>query len=200
MQMALVFRADLDAMTRAKSEVQAAHAAEDLVFSLMETNPDLMRRYRSGPRTKVSLEVDTEAALYGIRDKALRRGVPHVIVQDAGKTIFPEPTVTCIILGPMSKTDSNALTRGTRMRDQNVLPEIDGVGIRVGGALVAWFTDMEHAEEWASENHFGQWLAHPCSMPNRPPFTPAQIALAKKEAEKLYGLLGKMKPGRQLEE
>lgn len=197
--MALIFRADLDEMTRAKSEVQAGHAAEDLVFQIMTTDPDLMHRYRAGPRTKISVEVDSEAALYAIRDKAVRRGVPFVIVQDAGKTIFPEPTVTCMILGPMSKTNSNALTRGTRMRDRE--GEIDGVGIRVGGALVAWFRDMEAAEEWASENHFGQWLAHPCKMPNKPPFTPAQIAQAKAEAEKLYPLLrDKFGPSRLLED
>jgi hypothetical protein len=79
----------------------------------------------------------------------------------------------------------------TQTADTSTPPaELPGVGIRVGGQLVAWFADPEMAEAWASENFFGQWLAHPCSMPNRPPFTPEQLAEARREAEKLYHLLG----------
>lgn len=66
--------------------------------------------------------------------------------------------------------------------------ELPGVGIRVGGALVAWFaeSEAEAAEAWAREHHFGKWLAHPCTMPNRPPFTPEQIAAAEQEGERLF--------------
>jgi hypothetical protein len=64
--------------------------------------------------------------------------------------------------------------------------ELPGVGIRVGGALVAWFAEAGAAEEWAREHHFGRWLAHPCSMPNRPPFTAEQIAAAEREGEALF--------------
>lgn len=77
---------------------------------------------------------------------------------------------------------------------ENVEPaapaELEGIGIRVQGQLVAWFADPEMAEEWARENFFGQWLAHPCSMPNRPPFTRAQIEAAEREAEELSKKLG----------
>jgi len=68
--------------------------------------------------------------------------------------------------------------------------ELDGIGIRVGGALVAWFLEPAAAEEWARENHFGQWLAHPCKMPNRPPFTPEQIAQAEREGALLAAHFG----------
>lgn len=75
--------------------------------------------------------------------------------------------------------------------------ELPGVGIRVDGALVAWFADPEAAGEWATENHFGNWLAHPCTMPNRPPFTPAQIAEAEREGALLWA---KLQPGRLAED
>lgn len=75
--------------------------------------------------------------------------------------------------------------------------ELQGMGIRVNGALVAWFADAEEGGDWATKNHFGNWLAHPCTMPNRPPFTPEQIARAEREAESLMGLL---KPGRMADD
>lgn len=75
----------------------------------------------------------------------------------------------------------------------NAQPELPGVGIRVNGALVAWFADAEAAGDWATENHFGNWLAHPCTMPNRPPFTAAHIAAAEREGALLWE---KLKPGR----
>jgi peptidyl-tRNA hydrolase len=118
LQMALIFRADLPEMTRAKSEIQAAHAATDLVYELMQTTPDLMHRYMRTVRKKINAEVEGEAALTIIRDKAAKRGVPCKVIEDAGLTIFNGPTVTCLILGPMNKTDSNALTRNTEMRDR----------------------------------------------------------------------------------
>jgi hypothetical protein len=77
------------------------------------------------------------------------------------------------------------------------LPELPGIGIRVGGALVAWFAKAEDAHEWARDNHFGAWLAHPCSMPNRPAFTPEQIAEAEREGALLWE---KFKPGRMAED
>jgi hypothetical protein len=74
--------------------------------------------------------------------------------------------------------------------------ELDGVGIRVGGALVAWFADPEQASEWATEVHYGNWLMHPCKMPNRPPFTKEQIAAARKAGAEM---LKKLQPGRVAE-
>jgi len=75
---------------------------------------------------------------------------------------------------------------------------LDGIAIRtVDGRLVAWFADAEDAEEWARENHFGQWLAHKCAIPNRPPFTPEELEAARVEGEKLWQKLGEP---RELEE
>lgn len=67
--------------------------------------------------------------------------------------------------------------------------ELPGVGIRVEGQLVAWFADPELAYEWASENYPGQWLAHPCAMPDRPAFTSEQLEQARREAEELWAYL-----------
>jgi len=80
---------------------------------------------------------------------------------------------------------SDKMSGSTAPEVQAVSDELPGVGIRVGGALVAWFADPELAHEWATENFFGQWLAHPCTMPNRPPFSKEHIEEARKQAEEL---------------
>ena len=119
----VVFRADLPEMTRGKEGVQFGHAVETLVFQGMKTNPDLIERHMADNQPKLSMEVDGHDDLMKIKAKAEKRGVPHFLVTDAGHTCFDGATVTCIGLGPMTKTDGNALTRGARMRDRE-LPEI----------------------------------------------------------------------------
>lgn len=63
--------------------------------------------------------------------------------------------------------------------------ELEGVAIRVAGKVVAWFAKPEDAEEWARDVHFGEWLMHPCSIPDRPPFSEEQLAQARVLGEEL---------------
>lgn len=69
-------------------------------------------------------------------------------------------------------------------------PGYPGVAVVAGGAMVAWFNDPEAAEAWATENHFGNWLMHPCVLPHVPPFSKEHIAAARARAEELYVLFG----------
>ena len=74
--------------------------------------------------------------------------------------------------------------------------ELEGVAVRVGGKMVAWFSDAEEAEEWCRDTHFGNWLMHECSIPDRPAFTSEQLAEARRLGAELHELL---KPGRLAE-
>lgn len=126
----IVFRADLPEMTRAKGEVQAAHAVASLLYKeLWLTNPvkgevaDRWEKYMGDfdalvteGQIKIAMEVDDQAALTRVYERALLRDVPVVCIQDAGRTVFKEPTVTCLAFGPCTKTDGNAIARGARMR------------------------------------------------------------------------------------
>jgi len=128
----IVFRADLPEMTRAKGEVQAAHAAGSLIFkhalrgargmnelaewmggmfAVIKPNAEI-----DSAQPKVVMEVDDLPALLKVRDRAFKRSVVAVVVKDAAHTVFSEPTITCVAFGPCSKTDGNAITRGARMR------------------------------------------------------------------------------------
>lgn len=112
LRIAVIFRSDLD-MPRGKSEVQFGHA---VALLLGECDRELAWLYMSGSQLKLSMEVDGEAGLLEIIGKAEKRGVPWAKVTDAGRTVFGVPTFTCVGIGPMNKTDCNALTRNARMR------------------------------------------------------------------------------------
>lgn len=112
LRIAVVFRADLD-MPRGKAEVQFGHAVAILMHQQF---PYGAVGYMNGSQLKLSMEVDGMSGIEAIAKMAERRGVPYAVVTDAGRTVFGEPTVTCIGLGPMNKTDCNALTRKARMR------------------------------------------------------------------------------------
>lgn len=88
-------------------------------------------------------------------------------------------------------------TENSTQESTAIEPELPGVGIRVGGQLVAWFADSELAQEWARDNFFGQWLSHPCSMPNRPPFSEEHLERARQEAAVLWEHL---RPGKEASE
>ena len=112
----VVYRADLPEMTRAKGEVQFGHAVASVLVQCMESRPELVRQYMADNQPKIAMEVDGINDLLKIKDKAEKRGVPCFLVTDAAHTVFSEPTVTTLGLGPMTKTDGNSLTRGARMR------------------------------------------------------------------------------------
>ncbi|WP_162233347.1 aminoacyl-tRNA hydrolase [Sphingomonas sp. Leaf33] len=109
----VVYRADLPMMTRAKGEVQFGHAVAGL---LHQTDAALFAAYMADGQPKISMEVGSLNDLLRIQAKAFRRGVTAFLVEDAAHTVFDQPTITCIGLGPMTKTDGNSITRGAKMR------------------------------------------------------------------------------------
>lgn len=117
LRMALIFRADLDKMTRGKSEGQACHAGFEAGVLLARSDPGLADRYLADGQPKIVLEIPDIEGLHKAVAKAQKRGVNVLAITDLGRTCFDGPTMTCALIGPMSKTDSNAITRGTELRD-----------------------------------------------------------------------------------
>jgi peptidyl-tRNA hydrolase len=125
LRMAFVYRADLD-MPRAKGEIQLGHGVGFIVEELLGSdgdtpsfsdNLDLLRTWLRSGQPKVNMEVDDMAGLERIMETARRRGVPHRLVIDEAHTVFTERTATCVAIGPMTKTDCNAVTRTARRRE-----------------------------------------------------------------------------------
>lgn len=94
---------------RGKMAAQAGHAflhsfwdAETKDFPLIN---DIAKAYRnSGMAKKVTLIVDTTQELYHLAEKYEKiSGVS--LVRDAGLTVFNQPTVTCLGIGPIKDED-----------------------------------------------------------------------------------------------
>ena len=111
----VIFRKDLE-MPPAKAEIQFGHAVATVLYQCFKTNPELVEKYFLDNQPKISMEIATLEDLIKIRDKAVLREINHFMVTDAAHTVFNEPTITCIGIGPLSKTNGNALTRGAKMR------------------------------------------------------------------------------------
>lgn len=112
--MVAIFRADLD-LPPGKLAVQAGHAFLTAWRKAYAADADTALDYADDVQVKIVLLAPDLAALERIAAKAKQRGVPTAMITDAARTVLPEPTVTVLGLGPMSKTDCNALTRGLQM-------------------------------------------------------------------------------------
>ena len=66
-----------------------------------------------------------------------------------------------------------------------------GVGVYVGGDLVAWFPEFgEKEREWCTENYFGRWLTWRATAPEHLPLTEKEQAEADRNAAELMEKLG----------
>lgn len=115
LRIAVIFRGDIE-IPRGKSAAQFGHA---IALLMADGQPEIIAAYMANGAMKLSMEASNLVAIESIARRAKLRGVPCVIVYDAGRTGFDGTTVTCIGLGPMNKTDCNALTRSAKMRFEN---------------------------------------------------------------------------------
>ena len=65
-----------------------------------------------------------------------------------------------------------------------------GVCVLVRGAVVAWFADFDDAaEDWCTQNHFGEWLTWRAAAPVPIPLTAIEQAACDKRAAALRAKL-----------
>lgn len=105
----IVLRRDLK-MRRGKEIAQGAHASLAVLLEGAELRPDgtavlplwpEARAWLEGSFTKVTVKVQSEAELLAVRDAAAAAGIPHALIQDAGRTEFHGvPTYTALAVGP----------------------------------------------------------------------------------------------------
>lgn len=113
-RMVAIFRADLP-LPPGKMAAQAGHAFLSAWRLALKDNAENAMSYADAAQVKIVLLAPDLPTLERIQGKAHQRGVPAVLITDAARTVLPEPAVTVLGLGPMSKTDCNALTRGLEM-------------------------------------------------------------------------------------
>jgi len=64
--------------------------------------------------------------------------------------------------------------------------EAKGSAVLVCGYIVAWFADFDQAaQEWCTENHFGEWLVVRAKCPRLVPPSKKEIEAIEREAREL---------------
>lgn len=117
----IVVRKDLK-MKHGKMAAQVAHASMAAVLNQGEVierkdksdqvavrrfdmdlmhNPALNHWLFLDSFTKVCVAVHSEAELLEIYEKVKAVKIPHALIRDSGRTVFKEPTYTCLAIGPL---------------------------------------------------------------------------------------------------
>jgi peptidyl-tRNA hydrolase len=94
-------------LPRGKLAAQVAHAAIEACITAGE---ETKQAWLASGMTKIVLQVNQEADLISLYNLALSRNIPAGLISDAGRTVIPAGTVTCLGLGPASDHEIDALT------------------------------------------------------------------------------------------
>ena len=97
-------------MPHGKLGAQVAHASmgalfkcglkDDTMLHIDLRVGDAVEQWLNGRFTKIVLYVKSEQKLLEVYKKAQEKGLPSVLIKDAGFTVFAEPTHTCVGIGP----------------------------------------------------------------------------------------------------
>lgn len=97
----ILLRTDIEIPT-GKLLAQAAHAAVYAYRGCLEQTPDLIEEY-DRTQTKICLKAKNIDALTRAQEECEEKGIPAYLVKDAGRTVFDEPTITALGIGPVKK-------------------------------------------------------------------------------------------------
>ena len=84
-------------LPRGKLAAQVAHAA---VAAFLETDSRDQMTWLEEGMPKVVLKGEDEAVLRELEQRAASLGLPVSLIEDAGRTVIPEGTITCLGIGP----------------------------------------------------------------------------------------------------
>lgn len=90
-----------------KLAAQVAHAA---VASLLEASGENQLKWFEVGMPKIVLEVPDETSLLQLYEAAQNAHLPTYLVRDAGRTVVPEGTITCLGIGPAPSEEIDAIT------------------------------------------------------------------------------------------
>jgi PTH2 family peptidyl-tRNA hydrolase len=106
MKQVLVVNSDL-ALPAGKMAAQVAHASMAAFLIADHAN---QQKWLDVGMPKIVLAGENEAQMQLLLRRAHEANVPAYLVRDAGRTVVPEGTVTCLGLGPAPKDAIDALT------------------------------------------------------------------------------------------
>jgi peptidyl-tRNA hydrolase len=94
-------------LPRGKLAAQVAHAS---IAAFVEAADKAKRLWLEVGMPKVVLRVEHEADLIRLQKLAQARNIPAQLIADAGRTVIPEGTITCLGLGPAAEEEIDELT------------------------------------------------------------------------------------------
>lgn len=106
MKQVIVVNASLQ-LPPGKLAAQVAHAA---VAACLSTPLDRREKWIEEGMPKIVLSVSDEEVLLHLYDTAQRCLLPASLVRDAGKTVVPAGTITCLGIGPAPNASVDEIT------------------------------------------------------------------------------------------
>jgi PTH2 family peptidyl-tRNA hydrolase len=95
------------ALPPGKMAAQVAHAS---IAAFLIADGASRDKWLDAGMPKIVLDGETEAQISLLLRQAQAAGLPAYLVRDAGRTVIPEGTVTCLGIGPAPVEDIDALT------------------------------------------------------------------------------------------
>ena len=95
-----------------KLAAQVAHAA---LAAYLNASPDARRQWLSDGMTKIVLRCDDEDTLVKLHAEATKLTLPVALVRDAGHTVVPAGTMTCVGIGPGDTNVIDSLTGSLKL-------------------------------------------------------------------------------------
>ena len=106
MKQVLVVNSSL-ALPPGKLAAQVAHAS---IAAFLSADKADRRKWLEAGMPKIVLDGGTAAQLDRLLQQALDAGLPAQLVRDAGKTLIPAGTVTCLGIGPAAAEAIDVVT------------------------------------------------------------------------------------------
>ena len=106
MKQVIVVNSALD-LPKGKLAAQVAHAA---IGAFVVASQDVQQVWLQIGMPKVVLKVADEEALLRLLSGARHNHTPATLIRDAGHTVVPADTITCLGLGPAPATEIDQLT------------------------------------------------------------------------------------------
>src|SRR5215470_5708970 len=99
-------------LPKGKLAAQVAHAA---VAAFLAASEETQRLWLANGMPKVVLQCSSAEELGQLQEIAKRRGIANYLVTDAGRTVVPAGTVTCVGLGPALEKELDEITGGLKL-------------------------------------------------------------------------------------
>ncbi len=99
-------------LPRGKLAAQVAHAA---ISAFLEASPSIQSRWLEAGMPKVVLAGENAAFLVNLETEAHLRSLPNSLIADAGRTLIPSGTITCLGIGPAPNSSIDQLTGNLKL-------------------------------------------------------------------------------------